>query len=146
MADILDKTLLEKRNPSTELWQTVPNWARKVYVFQFTRNDEKFLKVGVTDYLEAYDRVIANHSIFKQGKEKDWVETTMYEYFDDIKIMVSAMLTKDKADGVEKIILKEWGEQDLKLPKMKGMSEFRKYTYPRLKQARAIIDDVRHKG
>ena len=90
--------------------------------------------------------MIANHSIFKQGKEKDWVETTMYEYFDDIKIMVSAMLTKEKADGVEKIILKEWGDQDLKLPKMKGMSEFRKYTYPRLKQARAIIDDVRWKG
>lgn len=146
MADILDKTLLEKRNPSTNLWQTVPDWARKVYVFQFTRNEEKYLKVGVTDYMEAYDRVIANHSIFKQGKEKDWVETSMYEYFDDIQIMVSAMLPVDKAMKLEEVILKAWGEIDLKLPKMKGMSEFRKYSYPRLKQARAIIDENRYKG
>ena len=146
MADILDKTLLEKRNPSTELWKKVPDWARKVYVFQFTKDEEKFLKVGVTDYMEAYDRVIANHSIFKQGKEQDWVETTMYEYFDDIKIMTSAMLPKDKANKLEEVILTNWGDQDLKLPKMKGMSEFRKYNYPRLRQARAIIDENRYKG
>lgn len=146
MADILDKTLLEKRNPSTKLWTKVPNWARKVYVFQFTKDEEKFLKVGVTDYMEAYDRVIANHAIFKEGKEKDWVETTMYEYFDDIKIMTSAMLPKDKANKLEEVILTNWGDQDLKLPKMKGMSEFRKYNYPRLRQAREIIDENRYKG
>ena len=146
MADTLDKTLLEKRNPSTELWKKVPDWARKVYVFQFTRDGKKFLKVGVTDYMEAYDRVIFNHAIFKEGKEQDWVETTMYEYFDDIKIMASAMLTKDKANKLEEVILTNWGDQDLKLPKMKGMSEFRKYNYPRLRQARAIIDENRYKG
>ena len=138
--------IIEKRSPATELWAKVPSWARKVYVFQFTKGSEKFLKVGVTDFMEAYDRVLFNHGIFKEGKEKDWVETTMYEYFDDIKIMASAMIKKETADKTEKIILKGWGDQDLKLPKMKGMSEFRKYSYARFKLARAIIDDVRWKG
>ena len=33
--DVLDKTLLDKRNPQTELWQKVPDWAMKIYVFLF---------------------------------------------------------------------------------------------------------------
>lgn len=146
MSDILDKTLLEKRNPTIELWAKVPNWARKVYIFLFTRGEEKFLKVGKTDYMEGYDRVLANHSIFKQGKEDAWVETSMYEHFDTIDLMTSAMLVKDKADKLEQTILKVWGDQDVKLPKMKGMSEFRKYSYDKLKQGRAIIDAARWKG
>ena len=143
MADILDTTIFEKRNSEIELWTKVPDWARKVYIFLFTRGDEKFLKVGKTDYMEGYDRVLANHAIFKQGKEDAWVETTMYEHFDTIKMMTSAMLVKEKADKLEKTILKVWGDQDVKLPKMKGMSEFRKYSYDKLKQGRAIIDDAR---
>ena len=146
MSDILDKTLLDKRNPTIELWTKVPDWARKVYIFLFTRGEEKFLKVGKTDYMEGYDRVLANHSIFQQGKEDAWVETTMYEHFDTIKMMTSAMLVKDKADKLEETILKVWGDQDVKLPKMKGMSEFRKYSYDKRKQGRAIIDEARWKG
>ena len=145
MADILDKTLLEKRNTNTELWQKVPTWARKIYVFQFKKGVHTFLKVGVTDYMEAYDRIIANHAIFKQGKEEAWVKTTMFEYFDEIKIMTSAMLPQEKANKLEEIILLAWGVQDLNLPKMNGMSEIRQYTLPRLKQARAIIEESRYK-
>lgn len=142
--DVLDKTLLDKRNPQTELWQRVPDWAMKIYVFLFTKGEEKFLKVGITSYMEAYDRILANHAIFKEGGEKDWVETTMVDHFDTVSIQTSAMLAKDKAKSLENVILKAWGDQDLNLPKIKGMSEFRQYNYGRLSQARAIINEHRY--
>ena len=142
--DILDKTLLDKRNPNTVLWQKVPDWAMKIYVFLFEKQGERFLKVGVTSYMEAYDRILANHAIFKEGKEKDWVKTTMVDHFDSVAIQTSAMLPKDKALALESVILNAWGEQDVKLPKLKGMSEFRKYDFKKLSQARAIINENRY--
>jgi|TARA_B110000908_G_C10195849_1_gene422835 hypothetical protein len=143
--DALDKTLIDKRNPNTKLWQTVPDWAMKVYVFLFTKGKEKFLKVGVTSYMEAYDRILFNHAIFHEGGEKDWVTTTMVDHFDTVSIQTSAMLPKDKAKALESTILKTWGDQDLDLPKIKGMSEFREYNYERLRQARDIIQENRFK-
>ena len=138
--------ITKKRNPNNPEWGKLPDWKKKVYVFKFSKGEEKFLKVGITDFREAYDRIMANHIILKQGGEQEWVKTSMYEYFDEIDIMTSAELKNAKAEKIEKIILEQWGDQDVKLPKMKGMSEFRKYNYGRLKQARAILDDARYKG
>ena len=68
----------------------------------------------------------------------------MIDYFDSVSIQTSAMLPKKKAYDLEQIILEAWGPQDLQLPKMKGMSEFRAYHFSKLSQARAIINENRY--
>jgi len=58
-AVILDKTLLESRNNSIDLWTKVHPGLRKVYLFSFEKKIDgkfiNFLKIGKTDYLEAWD-------------------------------------------------------------------------------------------
>ena len=68
----------------------------------------------------------------------------MVDYFDSVSIQTSAMLPKSKALALEQTILSAWGPQDLQLPKMKGMSEFRSYHFSKLSQARAIINENRY--
>ena len=63
--------ITKKRNPNTKQWEKLPDWKKKVYVFKFTKGEEKFLKVGKTGYREAYDRIMANHLILKTT-DRDW--------------------------------------------------------------------------
>ena len=143
----LDKTLIENRNPDIPMWKKVNKKYRKIYLFSFEKliEDEtiNFLKIGVTDFYEAWDRILANQAAFKQGLD-DWVETSMYEYFDKVSICASAMVKVDIANKVEKEILKAWGNDEFKFPKFNGMSEIKLYSDQRYAIAKSLIEKNRY--
>lgn len=143
----LDKTLMENRNPDIPMWKKVKNKYRKIYLFSFEKLIEdqtvNFLKIGVTDYYEAWDRILANQAAFKQGLDV-WVETSMYEYFDKVSICASAMVTKGIANKIEEDIKKAWGDDEFKLPKMNGMSEIKIYSDQRYAIAKSLIEKNRY--
>ena len=143
----LDKTLIENRNSQIPMWKKVKYKYRKIYLFSFEKLIEdqtvNFLKIGVTDYYEAWDRILANQAAFKQGLD-DWVETSMYEYFDKVSICASAMVAKDIANKIEKDIKKAWGDDEFKLPKMNGMSEIKIYSDQRYAIAKSLIEKHRY--
>jgi hypothetical protein len=143
----LDKTLIENRNSQIPMWKKVKYKYRKIYLFSFEKLIEdqtvNFLKIGVTDYYEAWDRILANQAAFKQGLD-DWVETSMYEYFDKVSICASAMVAKDIANKIEKDIKKAWGDDEFKLPKMNGMSEIKIYSDQRYAIAKLLIEKHRY--
>lgn len=144
--------ILDKRNPNIPLYEKVPDWAGKIYLMTFKKNtgdqELKVIKVGLTSFKDAYDRLLFNDEIFQKGKEAEWVEDSMIGYFgeDDTVVNASAMLPMKKVKDLEKQILEAWGDQDLKLPKINGMSEMRKYTNQRFAIAKNIIEKNRHVG
>ncbi len=148
MSITLDQTLFNKRNPDTPLYEKVPSWAAKLYLMTFKKRIDgqmlEVIKVGLTTFTETYDRIIYNHQVFKEGKEEVWVEDSMYGYFDEVVVNASAMLPKNKVKELEKQILKAWGDQDLIIPKINGMSEMRKYTNQRFAIAKNIIEKNRY--
>ena len=148
MSITLDKSIFDKRNPNTLIYTKVPSWAAKLYLMTFKKRMEdqvlEVIKVGLTTFTETYDRIIYNHEVFKEGKEEGWVEDSMYGYFDEVVVNASAMLPKAKVKELEKQILKAWGDQDLTIPKINGMSEMRKYSNQRFAIAKNIIEKNRY--
>ena len=143
------KILLEKRNDDFEIYEHLPNWLRKVYIFRFEKVIEgvnkKFIKVGKTDFKEVHDRLIFNHHAFVEGIDK-WVDTSMFEYFDELIILSSVQLKTTIADKLEKDILRAWGgKSDVKLPKLGGMSEIFSWTKQRETIAREAFEKKRYK-
>jgi|AntAceMinimDraft_11_1070367.scaffolds.fasta_scaffold00689_18 hypothetical protein len=144
----LEPGLLQKRNSQIELWKKVPLWASKIYLMTFRKYFEEYtlevVKIGQTAFYETYDRILYNHAIFKEGKEKEYIKDTMFGYYDEIKVNTSAMLPSGKVDDIEKEVLRLWGPQDLEIPKMNGMSEMRKYSKERYAIASLIIEKNRY--
>ena len=150
MSVILDKSLIDKRNPDIPMFEKVPDWAAKLYLMTFKKNvgDQvlEVIKVGLTTFKDTYDRLLFNHQVFLEGKEAKWIEDTMFNYFDELVVNASAMLPLNKVKDLEKQILSAWGDQDLELPKINGMSEMRKYTNQRFAIAKSIIEKNRYVG
>jgi hypothetical protein len=111
---------------------------RKVYLRYFYKDGKKFIKVGITSYKDAEERVAANS---KYDKRVPWAD-----YFDDSQIISSVVCPSEThAEIVEESILKAWGSKDVHFPvNFSGIREFRYYTEQRAAEARKQIELARN--
>jgi len=110
---------------------------RKVYVRYFVKNGKRFIKVGITSFKDAEERVRANK---RYDHRISWVD-----YFDDTKIIKSVKCQNQiHAESVEKAILEAWGPKDVNFPvNFSGIREFRAYTGERAAEAIKLVEIAR---
>lgn len=139
--------LLEHRFPNIPIYATVADYLGKVYLDYFWKDKVKYLKIGFTQYKETVDRKIKAHECFVNGTDT-WVETSMYEYFDDYKPAKSIQNKKEIAEKCEEDIKIAFNSvsKPAKLPKMNGMSEIYVWTKQLDTIARQLMDKNQYKG
>lgn len=139
--------LLEHRYPNIPLYDKVEAWLGKVYLDYFWKDGIKYLKIGFTQFKETVDRKIYSHQAFVKGWD-DWVETSMYEYFDKYKPAKSIQNKKEIAEKCEEDIKIAFNRvsKPAKLPKMSGMSEIYVWTKQLDTIARQLMDKNQYKG
>jgi hypothetical protein len=111
---------------------------RKVYLRYFYKDGKKFIKVGITRYRDAEERVTANS---KYDKRVTWLE-----YFDDSGIITSVVCPSEvHAEIVEESVLRTWGPKDVNFPvNFSGIQEFRYYSEQRATDAKKQIQLARN--
>ena len=140
---IVPEELLDKRYDleKVPLYETVQDWLGKVYLNYFMKDGTRYIKIGTTQYKETVDRVIRNHQAYLE-KWDNWVETSMFEYFDEYTPGKSIQNKKEIVEKCEKDILKAWNSvsKPADIPKMNGMSEIFVYTKQLDTIARQLMD------
>ena len=139
--------LLKLRYKNTPLFEEVEGWLGKVYLNYFKKDGVRYIKIGKTKYVETIDRIIRNHQAYKKGWD-DWVETSMWEYFDEVKSAKSVQNRAPIVEKCEKDILKAWNKwsSPADLPKINGMSEIFVYTKQLDAIARKYMEKIRYNG